>query len=90
MQPKSRDFLSNTNRNGAFTVLQETTRGKKTTQNNFIYGEFGRTDYQTKGYFIIIKYWLKLLILQRENILHIFAILCERIYAEGLKKCTTR
>ena len=27
---------------------------KKSTQNNFIYGESGRTDYQTKRYFIII------------------------------------
>ena len=33
---------------------------KKTTQNNLIYGELGRTDYQTKRYFIIIKYWLKI------------------------------
>ena len=56
-----------------FTVLQET---KKITQNNFIYGELGRTDYQTKRYFIIIKYCVKLLVLQRENIYHIFTILC--------------
>ena len=34
---------------------------KKSTQNDFIYGEFGRTTYQTKRYFIIIKYWFKIL-----------------------------
>ena len=33
---------------------------KKSTQNNFIYGELGRTDYQTKRHFFIIKYWLKI------------------------------
>lgn len=32
---------------------------KSSTQNNFIYGELGRLDYQTQRYFIIIKYWLK-------------------------------
>ena len=39
--------------------MEETIGGKKTTQTNF-YGELGRTDYQTKQYFIIIKYWLKI------------------------------
>ena len=34
---------------------------KKTTQNDFLYGELGRTNYLTKRYFIIIKYWLKIL-----------------------------
>ena len=34
---------------------------KKSTQNNFIYGELGRTNYQTKRHFIIIKYWLKII-----------------------------
>lgn len=33
---------------------------KKSTQNSFIYGEFGRLDYQTQRYFIVIKYWLKI------------------------------
>ena len=34
---------------------------KKSTQNDFIYGEFGRISYQTKRFFIIIKYWFKIL-----------------------------
>ena len=34
---------------------------KRSTQNDFIYGEFGRTTYQTKRYLIIIKYWFKIL-----------------------------
>ena len=34
---------------------------KKTTQNDFVYGEFGRTDYKTKRYLLIIKYWFKIL-----------------------------
>ena len=35
---------------------------KKATQNDFVYGELGRTNYITRRYFIIIKFWLKLLI----------------------------
>ena len=34
---------------------------KKTTQNDFVYGELGRTNYSTKRYLNIIKYWLKIL-----------------------------
>lgn len=34
---------------------------KKTTQNDFVYGELGRTDYLSKRYAIIIKYWFKIL-----------------------------
>lgn len=34
---------------------------KKTTQNDFIYGELGRTTYLIKRYCIIIKYWFKIL-----------------------------
>ena len=34
---------------------------KKTTQNDFVYGELGRVNYVTKRYYIIIKYWFKLL-----------------------------
>ena len=34
---------------------------KKTTQNDFIYGELGRENYATKRFFIIIKYWFKIL-----------------------------
>ena len=34
---------------------------KETTQNDFIYGELGRTDYQTRRYLCIIKWWLKII-----------------------------
>ena len=34
---------------------------KKTTQNDFVYGELGRENYATKRVFIIIKYWFKIL-----------------------------
>lgn len=37
---------------------------KKTTQNDFVYGELGRTSYLTKRYSIIIKYWFKVLTVQ--------------------------
>ena len=35
---------------------------KKTTQNDFVYGELGRVNYVTKRHFQIIKYWFKLLL----------------------------
>ena len=35
---------------------------KKTTQNDFIYGELGRTSCITKRYILIIKYWFKILL----------------------------
>ena len=34
---------------------------KQSTQNDFIYGDLGRTDYQSRRYIIIIKYWLKII-----------------------------
>ncbi|KAL4236926.1 hypothetical protein ACF0H5_005312 [Mactra antiquata] len=34
---------------------------KKNTQNDFIYGELGRLNFQTIRYFNIVKYWIKLL-----------------------------
>ena len=34
---------------------------KQSTQNDFVYGELGRTDYQSHRYIIIIKYWLKII-----------------------------
>ena len=34
---------------------------KKNTQNDFVYGELGRTSFITHRYLIIIKYWLKVL-----------------------------
>ena len=34
---------------------------KKTTKNDFVYGELGRTTYITRRYFDIVKYWFKIL-----------------------------
>lgn len=34
---------------------------KKATQNDFVYGELGRTNFITKRYFMIVKYWFKIL-----------------------------
>ena len=34
---------------------------KKSTQNDFVYGELGRTKLITRRYFIILKYWFKIL-----------------------------
>ena len=34
---------------------------KKTTQNDFIYGELGRTNFLIRRYLLIIKYWFKIL-----------------------------
>lgn len=34
---------------------------KKNTQNEFVYGECGRTNFQTKRLLLIIKYWFKIL-----------------------------
>ena len=33
---------------------------KQSTQHDFVYGELGRIDYQSRRYNIIIKYWLKI------------------------------
>ena len=33
---------------------------KKTTQNDFVYGELGRTTCITKRYLLIIKFWFKI------------------------------
>ena len=33
---------------------------KKCTQNDFVYGELGRLNFQYVRYFIIIKYWVKI------------------------------
>ena len=42
-------------------VLKRLLSVKRNTQNDFIYGEVGRTNDQTCRYNNIIKYWLKLL-----------------------------
>lgn len=40
---------------------------KKSTQNDFVYGELGRTNCLTKRYLVIIKYWFKLLFSQENK-----------------------
>ena len=44
---------------------------KKNAQNDFIYGELGRTAYQTKRYFIIIKYWFKIVTARNDKYIRI-------------------
>ena len=41
--------------------LQYCKRFKKCTQNDFVYGELGRTCIQNSRYYMIIKYWLKII-----------------------------
>ena len=44
---------------------------KKTTQNDFVYGELGRTSYITKRYFIILKYWFRIILAEENKYLKI-------------------
>ena len=44
---------------------------KKMTQNDFIYGELGRTNCITKRYILIIKYWFKILDVKRTKYIKI-------------------
>ena len=53
---------------------------KKTTQNDFVCGELGRTNYQTARYLLIIKYWLKILLSDDSEYIKI-------IYKEMLNDC---
>ena len=46
---------------------------KQSTQNDFVYGELGRIDYQSHHYIKIIKSWLKV-IYSSENISKIYTI----------------
>ena len=41
---------------------------KQSTQNHFIYGEFGRIDYQSLRYIDAIKFWLKIVSAGDRNI----------------------
>ena len=47
---------------------------KKTTQNDFIYGELGRTSCITKRYILIIKYWFKILLSEDVKYINWFII----------------
>ena len=40
---------------------------KANTQNDFIYGELGRVNFQAQRFYIMIKYWTKLLITNDDN-----------------------
>ena len=53
---------------------------KKTTQNDFVYGELGRTNYQTTRYLLIKKYWFKILLSDDRKYIKI-------IYKEMLNDC---
>ena len=44
---------------------------KQCSQNDFIYGELGRTSFQTKRYLMIIKYWLKIVLCQENRLIKI-------------------
>ena len=50
---------------------------KQSTQNNFVYGDFGRTNYQTHRYSNIVKYWLKI-IFKPDNklVTKVFSLVC--------------
>ena len=44
---------------------------KKTTQNDFVYGELGRTTLITKRYLYIVKYWFKILASEEQKYINI-------------------
>ena len=44
---------------------------KQCSQNDFIYGELGRTSFQTKRYLMIIKYWLKIVLCPESRLIKI-------------------
>ena len=53
---------------------------KTSTQNDFIYGELGRTDYYTKRIYIIIKYWFKVVYAdERKYISEIYKVMLNDI-----------
>ena len=43
---------------------------KKFTQNDFVYGEHGRTSFQNSRYYMIIKYWLKIILCDKNKYIH--------------------
>ena len=60
---------------------------KQTTQNDFIYGELGRTDYQSRRYMSIIKFWLKIVSSQENKLIrHIYKMMLNDIIAHPLKQ----
>ena len=60
---------------------------KPSTQNDFIYGELGRTDYQSRRYVSIIKFWLKV-VSSHDNkyIRQIYAMMLNDMVTHPLKQ----
>ena len=60
---------------------------KQTTQNDFIYGELGRTNYQSRRYMSIIKFWLKVVSSQENKLIrHVYKMMLNDIIAHPLKQ----
>ena len=79
---------------GGFTKLLQSKRYiynfvlgvKQTTLNDFIYGKLGRTDYQSRRFIAIIKYWLKVISSDESKyIKHIYKMMLNDIEARPLK-----
>lgn len=53
---------------------------KQCTQNDFIYGELGRVSFQNKRFFIIIKYWLKIILCNENKLIkHVYNMMLQDI-----------
>ena len=64
---------------------------KKTTQNDFVYGEFGRKSFRTIHMFKIIKYWLRILNMSQDKYVYIVYNLLKNdmeIYPNNNNWCT--
>lgn len=60
---------------------------KQTTQNDFVYGELGRIDYQSHRYISIIRYWLKIVISEeRKYSKQIYEMMLNDIEEQPLKQ----
>ena len=47
---------------------------KQSTQNDFVYGELRRLNYQVQRYISIVRYWLKIIKLEENKLLNAFTI----------------
>ena len=55
---------------------------KKNTHNDFIYGELGRTNFLTRRYLLIIKYWFKILVTGESKylkLIHVYRLMLNDI-----------
>ena len=60
---------------------------KRSTQNDFIYGELGRTDYQSRRYIAIIKFWLKIISCNENKYLkHVYNMMLNDMETHPLKQ----